>query len=70
MRAMQPGPHVVVTALGETPMDALDHHAHLAPQPPPDPATLAPTDVIVRVAAAQVGWVDLIMMSGQYQHVP
>jgi len=67
---MQAGHHVVVTALGETPMDALDHHAHLAPQPPPDPATLAPTDVIVRVAAAQVGWVDLIMMSGQYQHVP
>ena len=67
---MQPGHRVVVTALGETPLDALEHHARLEPQPPPDPATLAPTDVIIAVAAAQIGWVDLIMMSGQYQHVP
>jgi NADPH2:quinone reductase len=67
---MQPGHRLVVTALGETPPDALEHHAHLEPMPPPDPATLAPTDVIIAVAAAQVGWVDLIMMSGQYQHVP
>ena len=43
---MQAGHHVVVTALGETPMDALDHHAHLAPQPPPDPATLAPVAIV------------------------
>src|SRR6185312_11540345 len=36
----------------------------------PDPATLGPRDVIVEVKSAAVGWVDLIMASGQYQHVP
>ena len=51
-------------------LDAIDHHARLEPMAPPEPSTLAPTDVIVAVEAAQVGWVDLIMMSGQYQHVP
>ena len=42
----------------------------LVPQPPPDPAQLAPTDVIVQVHSAAVGWVDLLMTSGQYQHMP
>jgi NADPH2:quinone reductase len=37
---------------------------------PPDPATLGPRDVLIAVKSAQVGWVDLIMASGQYQHVP
>src|SRR6185312_11042852 len=36
----------------------------------PDPAALGPRDVIVEVKSAAVGWVDLIMASGQYQHVP
>lgn len=68
--AMEPGHRVVVSALGETPLDALEHHVTLEPQAPPDPATLGPRDVIVAVKSAQVGWVDLIMASGQYQHVP
>jgi len=36
----------------------------------PDPATLRPRDVIVAVKSAAVGWVDLLMTSGQYQHMP
>jgi NADPH:quinone reductase-like Zn-dependent oxidoreductase len=36
----------------------------------PAPADRAPTDVVIAVAAAQLNWVDLIMLSGQYQHVP
>jgi NADPH2:quinone reductase len=42
----------------------------LVPMDPPDPATLGPRDVIVAVRSAAVGWVDLLMTSGQYQHVP
>ena len=61
---------LVVHALGETPEDAIANHVQLEPMAMPDPTTLAPTDVVVEVAAAQVGWVDLIMLSGQYQHVP
>lgn len=33
----------------------------------PDPG---PGEVVVAVRAAQVGWVDLMMATGQYQHVP
>jgi NADPH2:quinone reductase len=64
------GQRVVISALGKTPMEAIEQHARLVEQPPPDPATLGPTDVIVDVASAAVGWVDLIMAAGQYQHVP
>lgn len=63
------GQRVVVGALGETPLEAIERHLALEPQPRPDPATLRPTDVIVRVRSTQVGWVDLLMTSGQYQHL-
>jgi NADPH2:quinone reductase len=38
--------------------------------PPPDPAKLAPGDVIIAIKSASVGWVDLLMTSGHYQHLP
>jgi NADPH:quinone reductase len=64
-----PGRHVVVSGFGETPLDALEHNFDLVDQAPPDLASLAPTDVVVAVRAAAVGWVDLLMTSGQYQHM-
>lgn len=60
----------MVRELGESPLDALERHLALEPQAPPDPGDLASDDVVISVRAAGVGWVDLIMMSGQYQHVP
>ncbi len=50
-------------------MEAVAHHLRTVEQPPPDPATLRDTDVIIAVKRAAVGWVDLLMMSGQYQHM-
>jgi NADPH2:quinone reductase len=41
----------------------------LVEQPALDALSLAPTDVIVAVRSAAVGWVDLLMTSGQYQHM-
>ena len=70
MNALPPGHRVVVAELGEDPLDAIEHHTSLEAQPAPDPATLGPRDVIVAVQSAAVGWVDLIMTSGQYQHPP
>ncbi len=67
---METGHRVVVRQYGDTPLDALEHHLGIEEQPPPDVSSLAPTDVVVRVRSAQVGWVDLLMMSGQYQHMP
>jgi NADPH2:quinone reductase len=69
---LAPGHHVLVGALAESPEEALAVGATLAlaPQPAPDPASLGPRDVVVAVRAAAVGWVDLLMTSGQYQHAP
>lgn len=66
----EPGLRAVVKAYGNDPLDALEHHLFLEEQPPPDVSQLAPTDAVVRVRSAQVNWVDLLMMSGQYQHMP
>ena len=63
------GKRVLVAAFGETPLEALERHTSLEDMPPPDPATLSPRDVIVAVKSASVGWVDLLMTSGQYQHM-
>jgi NADPH2:quinone reductase len=67
---LSPGKRVVVSAFGETPLEAVDQNASLVPQPAPDPASLSASDVIVAVKSAAVGWVDLLMTSGQYQHMP
>jgi NADPH2:quinone reductase len=67
---LPPGRRVVVAEFGETPLEAIDTHLTLEAMPAPDPATLAPGDVIVAVKSAAVGWVDLLMTSGQYQHMP
>jgi NADPH2:quinone reductase len=63
------GQRVVVRELGETPLDAVERHMALEPMPPPDPATLSARDVVVAIRSASVGWVDLLMSSGQYQHM-
>jgi len=65
----QPNHHLVLREFGETPLDALDHHLEFVDQPAPEPAKLGPREVVIRVRAAAVGWVDLLMMSGQYQHM-
>ena len=63
------GHRVVVSQFGETPLQAVEEHMALVEQPALDPRSLAPTDVIVAVRSAAVGWVDLLMTSGQYQHM-
>lgn len=47
-------------------MDALENHLSLEPMERPEPG---PRDVVIRVHACAVGWVDLLMTSGQYQHM-
>ena len=64
------GQRVVVTELGEDPPQAIERFVVIEPMAAPDPATLGARDVLIAVKSAAVGWVDLIMASGQYQHVP
>lgn len=66
---MNPGQRVVLSEFGETPPEALEKFLSLQPQPAPDPATLGATDVVIAIKSASVGWVDLLMTSGQYQHL-
>jgi NADPH2:quinone reductase len=67
-RVLPPGHRVVVSELGEEPLEAIEQHTSLVPMSSPDPATLRDTDVIIAIKSAAVGWVDLIQTSGQYQH--
>jgi NADPH2:quinone reductase len=69
MTRLPPGHRVVVSELGETPVEAIERHTALVPMEPPDPTELEPKDVIIAVKSASVGWVDLLMTSGQYQHL-
>ncbi|MDB4958007.1 MAG: Quinone oxidoreductase [Myxococcales bacterium] len=64
------GVRVVVSELGEDPLDAIERYVSLESMAMPELATLGPRDVVIAVKSAAVGWVDLIMTSGQYQHVP
>jgi NADPH2:quinone reductase len=68
---LAPGHRVLVSALAESPPEALaGDTAALVPMAPPDPSNLSPREVLVAVKSASVSWVDLLMMSGQYQHMP
>jgi NADPH:quinone reductase len=66
--SLPPGQRVVVTELGDDPAQAIERFVAVEPMPAPDPATLGPRDVVIAVKSAAVGWVDLLMTSGQYQH--
>lgn len=68
--ALAPGRKVVVSEYGETPLDAVDRCMTLEPMDPPETDRLGPGDVVIEVLSAAVGWVDLLMTSGQYQHMP
>ena len=64
------GLKVLITDLAETPLEDIETHLVIQEMLAPDPATLKPTEVIIAIRSAGVGWVDLIMTSGQYQHAP
>ena len=57
----------VLRAWADTPLEALEQHLVLEAQPRPEPSG---DEVVVAVRAASVGWVDLVMASGHYQHAP
>ena len=64
------GQRVVVTEFADDPASAIERHLQLIEQPAPNPDQLKPGEVLLRVRSAAVAWVDLLMTSGQYQHMP
>lgn len=59
------GQRVVISELGDDPMTVIER-ATLEPQD--QPAIDDPVAVVIAIESAAVGWVDLLMTSGQYQH--
>jgi NADPH:quinone reductase len=62
---LPPGRKVLVAAIAADPLAAIDQASLVAM---PAPQSQSPRDVVIRVESASVGWVDLLMMTGQYQH--
>jgi NADPH2:quinone reductase len=70
MSTLPDGQKVTISELAEDPLEAIERFVSLTVQPAPAPETLGARDVLIAVTSAAVGWVDLIMTSGQYQHMP
>ncbi|HRE89210.1 MAG TPA: NADPH:quinone oxidoreductase family protein [Myxococcota bacterium] len=64
----EPGLRVRVTSLAESVEEALAG-ATLTLEGQPCPEPRRPDEVVVAIESASVGWVDLLMTSGQYQHL-
>lgn len=65
---LPPGVRVQIDKFAGSPAEALVSGIPLVPQPAP--TTLGEDEVVVAIRSASVGWVDLLMTSGQYQHLP
>lgn len=64
------GKKVQISAFAETPMEGVEEHLQIVGQEMPDTSQLTDKDVVIAVKSAAIGWVDLLMTSGQYQHQP
>ncbi len=61
------GHRVVISQLGDDPREVIER-AELVPMPVPEITAQARDAVVIAIESAAVGWVDLLMTSGQYQH--
>ncbi|MEE2959563.1 MAG: NADPH:quinone oxidoreductase family protein [Myxococcota bacterium] len=67
---LPPGIRAVVRDLAEDPGQGIEQNLAVETQPIPDVSTLQPDDILVAIRASAVSWVDVLMTSGQYQHIP
>ena len=67
---VKPGQRVRISEFAENPLEGVEKNLTIEEQSPPDPSALKARDVIIAVKSSSVGWVDLLMTSGQYQHMP
>jgi NADPH2:quinone reductase len=68
--SLPPGQRVRVSEFADNPLEAIARYTALEPQPAPDTTTLRPHEVVIAIRSVAVSWVDLLMTSGQYQHMP
>ncbi len=70
MTTSQTGKRIVLKSFGASQQDAVDNVLELHDTAYPDPAALLPNEVIVTIKSVSVTFVDLLMLSGQYHHMP
>jgi NADPH:quinone reductase len=68
MNQLPTGIRARLTELAENPEQGIQN-IRIEEQLPPDTSKLKPTDIIVAIRSSAVSWVDVIMTSGQYQHI-
>ncbi len=64
------GKKAQISEFAETPLEGVDHILKIVEQQRPDTKSLGDKDVLIAIKSAAIGWVDLLMTSGQYQHQP
>lgn len=64
-----PARRVMIQQFAQEPLEAIEEHSVLETYDPPAPSQLKPSEVLVSIRSASVGWVDLLMTSGLYQHM-
>ena len=68
--ALPPGRRARVRELAEDPGTGIEQNVFVEEQLAPDVSTLSSVDVVVAIHSSAVSWVDVLMTSGQYQHIP
>jgi hypothetical protein len=68
--ALPPGRRARVRELAEDPGTGIEKNVFVEEQLAPDVSTLSSVDVVVAIHSSAVSWVDVLMTSGQYQHIP
>ncbi|WP_161316038.1 NADPH:quinone oxidoreductase family protein [Sneathiella litorea] len=64
---MHQGQKLVLSQYGENREDAIENNLKLETAPNPEVGKLQPHEVIVGIRSASVSFIDLLMLSGQYQ---
>ncbi|CAN0499690.1 unnamed protein product, partial [Discosporangium mesarthrocarpum] len=64
---MHQGQKLVLSQYGDDREDAIENNLKLETAPNPEVGELQPHEVIVGIRSASVSFVDLLMLSGQYQ---
>ena len=60
---------VVITEFGNDPVEALENYYKVENYDPPTEKDLGSNDVLIKIRSCGVSWVDMLMTSGQYQHL-
>jgi NADPH2:quinone reductase len=70
MSTLENGFKALVSSLADSPLDGIENSVSIEVQVAPNPADLSPDEVLIAIRSAGLSWVDLLMTSGQYQHMP